>query len=236
MYLFKYVSKSGICSRRKSSELIKSGQIKVNGNIIKDLYYEVLDKDVVEYKNSVLQLPKLIYILLNKPKDYLCTLADPRGRRNVLDLIEDKTLNAFGRIYPIGRLDRMTTGLIILTNDGDLTQKLAHPKYQIPKGYRVLLDKVFTKKDFEKLKQGLKLKDGFISIDKLHYASGKKKSNVEVFIHSGRNRIVRRIFEHLGYKVKKLDRFNYAGLTKKGLTVGKWRRLTKKEINYLKNL
>ncbi len=232
MYLFKYLSKCGVCSRRKIADLIKLGNIRVNGKFERDLFYLVQDDDVVEYNNNVLQPPQLIYLLLNKPKDFLCTLDDPRGRRSVLDLIDDKS---FGRIYPIGRLDRMTTGLIILTNDGDLTQKLAHPKYEIPKGYRVALDKFFDKRDFEKLLKGLKLEDGLISVDKLSFVVGQKKNNVELVIHSGRNRIVRRIFEHLGYKVKKLDRFYYAGLTKKGLPLSKWRRLTKYEITKLKN-
>lgn len=231
MYLFKYISTCGACSRRKSSELIQSGQIKVNGKIEKNMFYDVQDDDTVQYLGKVLELPKYVYILLNKPKDYLSTLSDPRGRRNVLDLIENKT---FGRIYPVGRLDRMTTGLILLTNDGNLTQKLSHPKYEISKGYLAVLDKIFTKNDFEKLLKGLVLEDGPIKVDELSYVPAQKKNNVQVVIHSGRNRIVRRIFEHLGYKVKKLDRFYYAGLTKKGLPLGKWRKLTKQEINMLK--
>lgn len=232
MYLFKYISNCGACSRRKSSELIQSDQIKVNGHIEKSMFYDVQDDDTVQYKNKVLELPKHVYILLNKPKDYLSTLSDPRGRKNVLDLIENKT---FGRIYPIGRLDRMTTGLILLTNDGDITQKLSHPKYEVSKGYRAILDKVFIKKDFEKLLHSLRLNDGPIKVDELSYVPAHKKNNVQVAIHSGRNRIVRRIFKHLGYKVKKLDRFYYAGLTKKGLPQGKWRKLTKNEVNMLKN-
>ncbi len=231
MYLFKYLSKCGVCSRRKISDLIKTGNIKVNGKFERDIHYQVLDDDVVEYNNNVLEPPSLVYLLLNKPKDYLCTLDDPRGRKSVLDLIDDKKL---GRIYPVGRLDRMTTGLIVLTNDGDLTQKLAHPKYEVPKGYRVVLDKSFDRRDFEKLLKGLELEDGPISVDRLSFVVGQKKNNVELVIHSGRNRIVRRIFEHLGYKVKKLDRFYYAGLTKKNLPISKWRRLTKFEISKLK--
>lgn len=232
MYLFKYISSCGACSRRKSSQIIQSGQIKVDGRVETNMFYNVQPDDLVQYQGKVLELPHLVYILLNKPKDYLSTLSDPRDRKNVLDLIENKT---FGRIYPVGRLDRMTTGLILLTNDGDLTQKLAHPKYEVSKGYRIALDRIFTKNDFEALSKGLVLEDGPIKVDELSYAPAQRKNNVQLIIHSGRNRIVRRIFEHLGYKVKKLDRFYYAGLTKKGLPVGKWRKLTKKEVNMLKN-
>lgn len=233
MLLYKYLPSCGACSRRQSSELIKSYNVKVNGQIISDLFYEVKDDDVVQVKGKVLELPSFKYILLNKPKDYLCTLSDERGRKTIFDLIDNKRL---GRIYPVGRLDRMTTGLVLLTNDGDLTQKLSHPKYEIPKGYKVQLDRAFRKSDFEELLKGIHLEDGFIKVDDLSYVTGQKNSSVQVEIHSGRNHIVRRMFDFLGYTVRKLDRFYYAGLTKKNLPLGKWRKLTKGEVDNLKKV
>ncbi len=233
MYLFKFLPNAGICSRRKAAELIKAKKIKINGKIVDDLYYVVNKNDTVQFGDNVINIPEYKYILLNKPKDYICTVFDPSGRKTILDLVKD--LNV-GKVYPIGRLDRMTTGLIILTNDGDLTQKLSHPKYEISKGYEVVLDKPLKKDDFELIKNGLNLDDGFIFVDNLFYIPGQKGFNLGIEIHSGRNRIVRRIFEHLGYSVKKLDRVYYAGLQKTGLRLGKWRFLTKKEVDYLKGL
>ncbi|MFH1461857.1 MAG: pseudouridine synthase [bacterium] len=233
MYLFKYLSNSGACPRRKAADLIKDGRVKINGKIEKDLFYLVQKDDVVEYSNKVWHLPSFVYILLNKPKDYLCTVSDPQGRRTILDLIDS---SKFEKIYPVGRLDRMTTGLVLLTNDGDLTQKLAHPKYEVTKGYRVVLEKALLKQDFQDILKGLILEDGLISVDKLSYVPNQRHTAVEIFIHSGRNRIVRRIFEHLGYRIKKLDRFYYAGLTKKNLLMGKWRLLTRSEVAKLKEI
>ncbi len=233
MHLFKYLSSSGACPRRKAADLIKSGKVKINGKIESDIFYSVKKKDVVEFGGKVLILPKFVYIILNKPKDYICTLLDPKNRKTIMDLIVD---SGVGRVYPIGRLDRATTGLIILTNDGDLTQKLSHPKYEILKGYKVTLDRPLRKADFVAIKNGIKLEDGFIAPDSLAFVAGSKGKEVDIAIHSGRNRIIRRIFEHFNCKVKKLDRFYYAGFTKTGLPLGKWRRLTKREVDALKNL
>lgn len=233
MHLYKFLPAAGACSRRKSSELIKTKQVKVNNRVVDDLFYDVKKNDVVLLDNKILSLPDYKYILLNKPKDYICTLSDQSGRRTIIDLIQDSNVS---RVYPIGRLDRSTTGLIILTNDGDLTQKLSHPKYEIPKAYRVTLDRPLSKIDFVAIKKGIKLEDGFIAADNIAFIPGSKNRELELEIHSGRNRIIRRIFEYFGYKVKKLDRFFYAGLTKSGLPLGKWRFLTKSEVIYLKGL
>ncbi|KKP22619.1 MAG: Pseudouridine synthase [candidate division TM6 bacterium GW2011_GWF2_28_16] len=233
MQLYKFLPTAGACSRRKASELIKSKKVKVNGQVIDNIFYEVKKTDLVQVDGKIVTLPDFKYILLNKPKDYICTLSDQSDRRIIMDLVEDSNLP---RVYPIGRLDRSTTGLIILTNDGDLTQKLSHPKYEIPKGYRVTLDRPLSKQDFVAIKKGIKLEDGFINVDNIAFVNGSKNKELELEIHSGRNRIIRRIFEYFDYKVKKLDRFYYAGLTKAGLPLGKWRLLTKAEVSYLKGL
>jgi 23S rRNA pseudouridine2605 synthase len=234
MPLNKYLAHCGICSRRDAIELIQKGLVKINGNVVKEPGFKVSGKEDIVYNNKKLFITKnLQYILLNKPKDYITTTDDPQGRKTVLQLIKAATDQ---RIYPIGRLDRNTSGVLLLTNDGDLTQKLSHPSFEIKKVYEVRLDKILSKSDFEKILKGLKLEDGPVSVDSLAYADSKDKSIIGIEIHSGRNRIVRRIFEHLGYDVKGLDRVMYAGLTKKNVERGKWRYLSEKEIRILKYL
>ncbi len=232
MPLNKYLAHCGICSRRDAVALIMEGKVKVNGKIHVEPGYKVQPTDEVIYNGKKLFVTKnLVYILLNKPKDYLTTTDDPQGRKTVLQLIKQATTE---RVYPIGRLDRNTSGVLLLTNDGDLTQKLSHPSYEIKKIYEAKLDKPLAKADFDKILKGLKLEDGLISVDSLAYADSKDKSIIGIELHSGRNRIVRRIFEHLGYDVKGLDRVMYANLTKKNVERGKWRHLSEKEIRLLK--
>jgi len=232
MPLNKFMAHCGVCSRRDAVEYITAGKVKVNGVIVKEPGYKVAETDEVIYNTKKLFVTKnLVYILLNKPKDYITTTDDPQGRKTVLQLIKQATTE---RVYPIGRLDRNTSGVLLLTNDGDLTQKLSHPSYEIKKIYEVRLDKPLTKTDFDKIVKGLKLEDGEILIDSLAYADSKDKSIIGIELHSGRNRIVRRIFEHLGYDVKGLDRVMYANLTKKNVERSKWRYLSEKEIRLLK--
>lgn len=232
MPLNKFLAHCGICSRRDAVTLISEGKVKVNGNIATEPGYKVQPADEVKFNNKKLFVTKnLVYILLNKPKDYITTTDDPQGRKTVLELIKKATTE---RVYPVGRLDRNTSGVLLLTNDGDLTQKLSHPSYEIRKIYEVKLDKVLSKDDFEKIIGGLVLEDGPIQPDSLAYADSKDRSVIGIEIHSGRNRIVRRIFEHLGYDVKGLDRVMYAGLTKKNVERSKWRYLSEKEIRLLK--
>ena len=232
MPLNKYMAHCGVCSRRDAVELINAGKVKVNGKVATEPGYKVLETDEVIYNGKKLFVTKnLVYILLNKPKDYITTTDDPQGRKTVLQLIKQATTE---RVYPIGRLDRNTSGVLLLTNDGDLTQKLSHPSYEIKKIYEVKLDKPLTKTDFDKIVKGLKLEDGEIQIDSLAYADSKDRSIIGIELHSGRNRIVRRIFEHLGYDVKGLDRVMYANLTKKNVERSKWRFLSEKEIRLLK--
>lgn len=232
MPLNKFLAHCGICSRRDAVALINEGKVKVNGAVATEPGYKVQPVDEVIYNNKKLFVTKnLVYILLNKPKDYITTTDDPQGRKTVLQLIQKATDQ---RVYPIGRLDRNTSGVLMLTNDGDLTQKLSHPSYEIKKIYEVKLDKILSKPDFEKILDGLVLEDGKVIVDSLAYADSKDKSIIGIEIHSGRNRIVRRIFEHLGYDVKGLDRVMYAGLTKKNVERGKWRYLSEKEIRLLK--
>jgi len=234
MPLNKYLAHCGICSRRDAVALITEGKVKVNGKAIIEPGFKVKSTDDVSYNNKKIFITKnLQYILLNKPKDYITTTDDPQGRKTVLQLIQHATTE---RVYPIGRLDRNTSGVLLLTNDGDLTQKLSHPSFEIKKVYEVKLDKVLTKGDFEKILKGLILEDGPVYVDSLAYADSKDKSIIGIEIHSGRNRIVRRIFEHLKYDVKGLDRVMYAGLTKKNVERGKWRFLSEKEIRLLKYL
>ncbi|HMD00290.1 MAG TPA: pseudouridine synthase, partial [Ferruginibacter sp.] len=234
MPLNKYLAHCGICSRRDAVPLIIEGKVKVNGKLITEPGFKITPNDEVVYNNKKLFITKnLVYILLNKPKDYITTTDDPQGRKTVLQLIKAATDE---RVYPIGRLDRNTSGVLLLTNDGDLTQKLSHPSYEITKIYEVKLDKPLTKHDFDKIVAGLKLEDGEIRVDSLAYADAKDKSIIGIELHSGRNRIVRRIFEHLGYDVKGLDRVVYANLTKKNVERGKWRYLSEKEIRLLKYL
>ncbi|HMK04519.1 MAG TPA: pseudouridine synthase [Ferruginibacter sp.] len=232
MPLNKYMAHCGVCSRREAVELINAGKVKVNGTVTTEPGYKIKETDEVVYNGKKLFVTKnLVYILLNKPKDYITTTDDPQGRKTVLQLIKHATTE---RVYPIGRLDRNTSGVLLLTNDGDLTQKLSHPSYEIKKIYEVKLDKPLTKADFDKIVKGLKLEDGEIQIDSLAYADSKDKSIIGIELHSGRNRIVRRIFEYLGYDVKGLDRVMYANLTKKNVERSKWRFLSEKEIRLLK--
>ena len=230
--LNKYISHSGICSRRDAAELVKAGKVIVDGKLITEPGFKVTSDQEVKVNGKKIALQKnLVYILLNKPKDFITTTTDPQGRHTVLELIKHATNE---RVYPVGRLDRNTTGVLLLTNDGELTQKLSHPSYEIKKVYEVRLDRPLLKKDFEAILKGVQLEDGMISPDALAYADAKDKAIIGVEIHSGKNRIVRRIFEHLGYDVRNLDRVMYANLTKKNVERGKWRFLTEKEVRLLK--
>lgn len=232
MPLNKFIAHSGICSRRDAAEVIKKGQVKVNGKLITEPGHKVSGKDDVSVNGKKIFLEKnLVYILLNKPKDFITTTEDPQGRKTVLDLIRRATTE---RVYPVGRLDRNTSGVLLFTNDGELSQKLTHPSNEIKKIYAVTLDKPLEKKDFDKILSGLVLEDGPASVDKLAYSDAKDKTLLGIEIHSGRNRIVRRIFEHLGYDVKGLDRVMFGGLTKKNIERGKWRFLNEKEVRELK--
>ena len=232
MPLNKYIAHCGFCSRRDAAETVKQGKVKVNGVVIMEPGHKVspTDEVVVNGKKAVVS-KNLIYILLNKPKDYITTTDDPHGRKTVLDLIHRATTE---RVYPVGRLDRNTSGVLLFTNDGELAQKLTHPSNEIKKIYAVTLDKNLDKKHFEEILKGVVLEDGLASVDVLAYADTKDKTQLGVEIHSGKNRIVRRIFEHLGYDVKNLDRVMFAGLTKKNVDRGKWRFLNEKEVRDLK--
>lgn len=234
MPLNKYIAHGGICSRREAVTLIKEGKITVNNQAVTEPGFKVQESDIVKCGNKkVVPQKELVYILLNKPKDYITTSDDPQGRKTVLDLLKGATTQ---RIYPVGRLDRNTTGVLLLTNDGELTQKLSHPSYQVKKVYEAKLNKPLLKTDFQQLLDGVVLEDGFIAPDALGYADPKDKSVIGIEIHSGRNRIVRRMFEHLGYDVKGLDRVMFANLTKKNVDRGKWRELSEKEVRLLKFL
>lgn len=232
--LNKYIAHAGICSRRDAVDIIKKGLVTVNDKTITEPGFKVNNKDAVTVngKKALIQ-QTLVYILLNKPKDYITTTEDPQGRKTVLDLIKNASE---GRVYPVGRLDRNTTGVLLFTNDGEMAQKLSHPKYMVKKIYEVKLDKPLSKNDFDTILKGVTLEDGFIAPDALAYADAKDKSVIGIEIHSGKNRIVRRIFESLGYDVRNLDRVMYAGLTKKNVERGKWRFLTDKEIRIIKFL
>jgi 23S rRNA pseudouridine2605 synthase len=229
--LNKIIATSGICSRREADVLITSGLISVNGKIITELGTKVSPEDDIRYNGERMKKERLVYILLNKPKDYITTIKDPYAKRTVLDLIKGACKE---RVYPVGRLDRNTTGVLLLTNDGDLSKKLSHPSYNRKKIYHVYLDKNLRGADIETLSAGIELEDGFIKADEINFVDPKDKKQIGVEIHSGRNRVVRRMFEHLGYKVDKLDRVYYSGLTKKGLQRGEWRFLTEQEIGMLK--
>jgi 23S rRNA pseudouridine2605 synthase len=232
--LNRYISNAGICSRRKADELIAAGVVSVNGSVVSELGFKVDPaKDVIRYNGETLKREKMVYVLLNKPKDYITTTDDPQERRTVMQLVEKASKE---RIYPVGRLDRNTTGLLLLTNDGDLADKLSHPKNNITKIYQAELNKSLSQGDLNKIAFGLELEDGFIKPDEISYVQGATKREVGIQIHSGKNRIVRRIFEHLGYDVVKLDRVVYANLTKKDLPRGRWRFLDEKEIIQLKHL
>ena len=232
MPLNKYIAHCGVCSRRDAVDVVKEGKVKVNGQVITEPGHKVSGKDDIRFSGKKIFLAKnLVYILLNKPKDYITTTDDPQGRKTVLDLIRRATND---RVYPVGRLDRNTSGVLLLTNDGELSQKLTHPRNEINKIYAVTLDKPLDKKDFEQILKGVVLDDGPASVDKLAYSDTRNHTQIGVEIHSGRNRIVRRIFEHLGYDVKNLDRVMFAGLTKKNVERGKWRFLNEKEVRELK--
>lgn len=232
--LNKYISHSGVCSRRDAAELIRQGKVQLNGKVITEPGTKVSASDLVKVNGKKITISKnLVYILLNKPKDYITTTEDPQGRKTVLQLIRNAVTE---RVYPVGRLDRNTSGVLLLTNDGDLSQKLAHPKHEIKKVYHVVLDKPLAKDDFEAIVNGVQLEDGMANVDAIAYTDNNDKTQVGLEIHSGRNRIVRRIFEHLGYDVRGLDRVMYAGLTKKNVQRGKWRFLSEKEVRILKYL
>jgi 23S rRNA pseudouridine2605 synthase len=234
MPLNKFVAHAGICSRRDAADLVKSGTVTVNGKAITEPGFKVAHTDEVRVNGKKITSQKnLVYILLNKPKDFITTTEDPQGRKTVMDIVRNATPE---RVYPVGRLDRNTTGVLLLTNDGELAQKLSHPSYQIKKIYEVKLDKPLHKKDFDTIINGVQLEDGFIAPDVLAYADSKDKSVIGIEIHSGRNRIVRRIFEKLGYDVRNLDRVMYGNLTKKNVERGKWRFLQEKEVRLLKYL
>jgi len=221
-----------VAGRREAADIIKLGNVTVNGDKIFEPGYKVRGNEDVKVKGKKIFLQRnLVYILLNKPKDYITTSKDPEGRKTVLELIKGATKE---RVYPVGRLDRNTTGVLLLTNDGELAQQLTHPSFQVKKIYEVRVDKPVTKKDFEAILTGVTLEDGFVQADHLAYADDKDKSVIGIEIHSGRNRIVRRIFEHLGYDVKNLDRVMFANLTKKNVDRGKWRMLQEKEVRLLK--
>jgi 23S rRNA pseudouridine2605 synthase len=233
MPLNKYIAHSGICGRREAADIVKSGVVKVNKEVVTEPGYKVSPQDEVVVNGKKIFLAKnLVYILLNKPKDYITTTDDPQKRKTVLDLIKQATKE---RVYPVGRLDRNTSGVLLLTNDGELAQKLTHPSNEIKKIYAVTLDKPLEKKDFEQILKGVTLEDGLANVDVLAYADLKDKTQIGVEIHSGRNRIVRRIFESLGYDVKNLDRVTFAGLTKKNVERGKYRFLSEKEVRDLKH-
>ncbi|MEM9917445.1 MAG: pseudouridine synthase [Bacteroidota bacterium] len=233
MALNKYVAHCGVASRRQSAELIRKGLVKVNEEVVTEPGYKLQANDVVTYEGKAIQLEgRKIYLLLNKPKDTITTLKDERNRRTVMDLIGPEVTE---RIFPVGRLDRATTGLLLLTNDGEMAQRLSHPSYKIKKIYHVVLDKPLHPTDFEKIANGLELEDGLAPVDGLSYINGKSKAEVGIEIHIGRNRIVRRIFAHLGYDVKRLDRVYYGGLTKKDIPRGRYRSLTSKELVMLRH-
>ncbi len=229
--LNKFISNTGACSRREADNRIADGRITVNGKIVIEVGTKVNIKDAVCMDGIELQAEAKVYLVLNKPKDFVTTLDDPMGRKTVLDLIRHACSE---RVYPVGRLDRMTTGVLLFTNDGDLTKRLTHPSYNKKKIYHVFLDREITQEELDQVSAGLELEDGEIKADAISFADSEDKKQVGIEIHSGRNRIVRRIFEHLGYEVEKLDRVFFAGITKKNIPRGKWRFLSQKEIQMLK--
>jgi 23S rRNA pseudouridine2605 synthase len=233
MRLNKYIAHCGIASRRAAADIIKSGKVKVDGKVVVDIGHRVMDGQVVTFNDKkVAPEVNKVYVLINKPKGYITTVKDERGRKTVMDILGGKISE---RIYPVGRLDRMTSGLLLMTNDGDLAKKLAHPSHEVKKIYRVFLDKNVKPTDLEKLKSGVTLEDGEIAVDSANYIDGVSHSEIGIELHSGKNRIIRRLFEHLGYEVKRLDRVYYAGLTKKNLSRGWFRHLTRREVIMLKH-
>ena len=229
--LNKYLANAGICSRREADEYIQAGVITVNGEVVTELGTKVLRTDEVKFHDQPVSIEKKVYVLLNKPKDYVTTSDDPQQRKTVMDLVKNACRE---RIYPVGRLDRNTTGVLLLTNDGDMASKLTHPKFLKKKIYHVYLDKNVTAHDLQQIRDGIQLEDGEIQADACEYADEKDKKQVGSEIHSGKKRIVRRIFERLGYRVTKLDRVQFAGLTKKNLRRGDWRYLTEEEVDRLR--
>ena len=229
--LNKFLANAGICSRREADEFIQAGVVTVNGEVVTELGTKILRTDEVKFHDQPVTIEKKVYVLLNKPKDYVTTSDDPQQRKTVMDLVKNACPE---RIYPVGRLDRNTTGVLLLTNDGDLASKLTHPKYLKKKIYHVYLDKNVTARDLQQILEGIQLEDGEIKADDVQYAHPTDKKQVGIEIHSGKNRIVRRIFESLGYRVQKLDRVQFAGLTKKNLKRGDWRYLTEEEVDRLR--
>ena len=229
--LNKYLANAGVCSRREADDFIQAGLVSVNGQVVTELGTKLLRSDNVVFHDQPVTIEKKVYVLLNKPKDYVTTSDDPQQRKTVMDLVKDACPE---RIYPVGRLDRNTTGVLLLTNDGELASKLTHPRFLKKKIYHVHLDKNVTAHDLQQIAEGIELEDGPIHADAIEYASPTDKKQVGIEIHSGKNRIVRRIFEHLGYKVTKLDRVLFAGLTKKNVRRGDWRFLTEKEVDMLR--
>lgn len=225
--LNKYIANSGMCSRRDADIYIAAGSVTVNGKVVTEMGYKVKKSDDIRFDGRRLNPEKKEYVLLNKPKNFITTTKDEKGRRTVMELISSASNN---RLYPVGRLDRATTGLLLFTNDGDMAKKLTHPKHNIRKIYHVFLDKNVSIADLRKIREGLELEDGKIEVDEVDYVTGASKKEIGIEIHSGKNRIVRRIFEHLGYEVSKLDRVVFAGLTKKDLPRGHWRFLTSQEV------
>jgi 23S rRNA pseudouridine2605 synthase len=229
--LNRVLSNAGVCSRRDADVYIKAGVVTVNGQVVTELGTKVKPTDKVMFHDQLVQSEKKVYVLLNKPKNCVTTVTDPRGRITVLDIVRGACSE---RIYPVGRLDRNTTGVLLLTNDGQLADKLTHPRFEKKKIYQVSIDKPLEKEDYDKILKGFQLEDGFIQADELEYVKDGKRKEIGIEIHYGKNRIVRRIFEHLGYKVEKLDRVYFAGLTKYNLPRGRWRHLTEQEVNALK--
>ena len=235
--LNRYLAHAGLASRRKADELIQAGVVKVNGKTVTSMGHQVQFGDNVHVRGKLVQPEQKVYILMNKPKDFLTTTDDERGRRTVLDIIKNfphkLNLPYTPRVYPVGRLDRLTTGVLLITNDGELTQRLSHPKFGVKKSYLATLNKPLHQEDIELIKNGITLEDGAIQVDSVAYEAKSEQYVVSVELHSGRNRIVRRMFEHLGYEVERLDRLDYGGLNKKNLSRGDWRFLAKHEVEKL---
>ena len=231
MRLNRYIANAGLCSRREADTFIATGCVTINGKIVSEMGHQVLPGELVSFNGKVISAEKKVYVLLNKPKGYVTTLEDPHADKTVMELIANACTE---RIYPVGRLDKSTTGLLLFTNDGDMTKRLTHPKYNRKKIYHVYLDRNVTKNHLQEIVDGVNLEDGFVVADSVSYVSEDDKKQVGIEIHSGKNKIVRRIFEHLGYKVDKLDRVYFCGLTKKDLPRGRWRFLTEEEVNILK--
>jgi 23S rRNA pseudouridine2605 synthase len=231
MRLNRYIANAGLCSRREADTFIATGCVTINGKIVSEMGHQVLPGESVSFNGRIISAEKKVYVLLNKPKGYVTTLEDPHADKTVMELIANACSE---RIYPVGRLDKSTTGLLLFTNDGDMTKRLTHPKYNRKKIYHVFLDQKVTKNHLQDMVDGITLEDGFVVADSVSYVNEEDKKQVGIEIHSGKNKIVRRIFEHLGYKVEKLDRVYFCGLTKKDLPRGRWRFLTEEEVNLLK--